>query len=582
MVADGSARIPAEIAPDTVPAVTLADVLRCLEGDRDLDPARRRELCSAVRSVCRALSADPALIAAQPHQLRVRLRDVTAAAAGVGKGRWSNIRSLTLKALKRVGIKAMPGRYREPHAPEWEALRDLLPNRHFASGLSRFMSYCTACGIAPSAVDTQTFKRFQEAFEGDSLLRDPGGMVRDTCKLWNIAVATIPGWPRVTVEVPVRLKRFVLPLSTFAMCFRADLERFLARGADPDVFSDSYARPVRPATERTRRRNILVVATALVKSGISADAVTGLATLVRPENAKQALKLLLTRAGGKPTGYLYQIATLLKTIATHYVRADEKTVAELRVICSKLRPAKAGFTEKNKRCLRQFADVNKLAGLLTLPQRLLAQADRGDGNRRREAVRAALGLAIGIELVIPIRAQNLTGLRLDRHIHRAGKKVLLSVPADETKNENPIDAELPPWLTRLLEAYLKRYRPRLTLAPSPWLFPGESGSRRSAGGFGAQISAIIAEKVGITLTPHQFRHLACKIYLDRRPGEFETMRRLLGHKSLETTMRFYRELDGVLAVRRYSEFLTQLLDETMVEPSLEPAPRRRRGERGHE
>jgi integrase len=577
MAADGSAQIPQEFAPETVVSVTLADVLARLEADRDLDPARRRELCSAVRSVCRVLNAEPALVAAHPRRLRARLRGVTAAAAGVGQGRWSNIRSLTLKALKRVGIRAMPGRYREPHAPEWEALRSHLPDRRFASGLSRFMSYCTAHGIRAAEVDAAVFKRFQESYENDSILRDAGAMFRDTCKLWNSAVATIPGWPKVIVEVPVRLRRFALPLDAFPESFGADVERFLSRGADPDVFSDTYAKPIRAATARTRRRNILVAATALVQSGIPAASVTGLDMLVRRENAKAALRLLLARAGGRTTGYIHQVGTLLKTIAKYFVRADEKTVAELRILCSKLKPAATGLTEKNRRCLRQFADINKLAALLALPQRLLTQADRQEGDRRRGAVGVALGLAIGIELVIPIRAQNLTGLRLDRHIHHAGKRVLLSIPAEETKNENAIDAELPSWLVRLLDAHVKWYRPRLVSTPSPWLFPGEQGARRSPGGFGAQISSLIVEKTGITMTLHQFRHLAAKLYLDRRPGDYETVRRLLGHKSLETTMRFYRELDTVLAVQRYGELLNQLLDEVLVGPTSKPLRRRGHG-----
>ena len=575
MAADGSARIPTEIALETGLPTTLADVLGRLEADRDLDPARRRELCSAVRTVCRALNADPALVAANPRELRSRLRGVTAAVAGVGKGRWSNIRSLTLNALKRVGIKAMPGRYREPHAAEWEALRARLPNRHFASGLSRFMSYCTTHGIPPSSVDAATFKGFQEAYENDSLLRDPGGMYRDTCKLWNTAVATIPGWPQVTVEVPVRLRRFAQPLEAFPESFGADVEQLLSRGADPDIFSDSYAKPIRAATAVNRHRNILVAATALVRSGVTAESISGLDVLVKPEHAKLILRHLLDRAGGKTTGYIHQVATLIKTIGKHYVRVDEKFVAELRALCGKLKPPSKGLTEKNKRCLRQFADVNKLANLLSLPQRLLAQAERRDSDLRREAVEVALGLAIGIDLVIPIRAQNLAGLRLDRHIHRAGKRVILSIPAEETKNENAIDAELPAWLVRLLDAYLQVYRPRLASTTSPWLFPGEAGARRSPGGFGTQISRLIAERTGITMTLHQFRHVAAKLYLDRRPGDYETVRRLLGHKALETTMRFYRELDTVLAVQRYGELLTQLLDETFVLPK--PMPRRRHG-----
>src|SRR5215469_7158520 len=50
--------------------------------------------------------------------------------------------------------------------------------------------------------------------------------------------------------------------------------------------------------------------------------------------------------------------------------------------------------------------------------------------------------------------------------------------------------------------------------------------------------------------PHQFRHLVAKLYLDRHPDAFETVQRLLGHKSRETTMRFYRELDAILAGKR--------------------------------
>ena len=41
-----------------------------------------------------------------------------------------------------------------------------------------------------------------------------------------------------------------------------------------------------------------------------------------------------------------------------------------------------------------------------------------------------------------------------------------------------------------------------------------------------------------------------KLYLDRHPDAFETVQRLLGHKSRETTMRFYRELDAILAGKR--------------------------------
>lgn len=100
MTADGSI---GNLLLEAAHPATLADVIRHLETDPDLDRGRRREQCSAARSLCRALGMDPALVPAQPGELRALLRGVTAGAAGVSPARWSNIRSLTLKALKLAG-----------------------------------------------------------------------------------------------------------------------------------------------------------------------------------------------------------------------------------------------------------------------------------------------------------------------------------------------------------------------------------------------------------------------------------------------------------------------------------------------
>jgi integrase len=556
-------------------APTLADVLRHLEGDAGLDPHRCREMCSAVRTIGRVLGKDLGSVPAQPRQLRRLLANVTAAAAGVSAGRWSNIRSLTFKALKRAGIKAMPGRYREPLAPEWEVLRARLPDRRFQSGLSRFMSYCTARGISPDSVIAEIFVEFGAELEAHSMVRDPGGLSRDTCKLWNQAAATIAGWPQLQVEVPVRRMVFALPLEEFPATFGEDVERFLSQTADPDVFSDGYCKPARPLTVRNRRHHDVLAATALVRSGFPVAQITGLDVLVNFDNARAALRFLYGRAGGETSGHIYQIAMLLKTIARHYVKLSEDAVEPLRKLCKALKPKNAGLTEKNKRFLRQFVDLRKLVALLTLPERVIAAAERQRSDRRRDAVKVELSIAVAIELVIPIRADNLAGLRLDRHLQFAGDRAYLGIPVEETKNDNAIEAELPSSLARKLRIYIEKYRPLLIASPAPWLFPGEAGARRPSGGFSSQIQAFIAKEAGVAMTTHQFRHLAAKLYLDRHPDGFETVRRLLGHKSIETTMRFYRELELGLATKRYGEFLERLLADAETRIPLKPRCRRR-------
>ena len=44
---------------------------------------------------------------------------------------------------------------------------------------------------------------------------------------------------------------------------------------------------------------------------------------------------------------------------------------------------------------------------------------------------------------------------------------------------------------------------------------------------------------------HQFRHAAGAIVLQRRPGEYELVRRLLGHRNVQTTVNAYVGLENI-------------------------------------
>ena len=54
---------------------------------------------------------------------------------------------------------------------------------------------------------------------------------------------------------------------------------------------------------------------------------------------------------------------------------------------------------------------------------------------------------------------------------------------------------------------------------------------------------------------HLFRHFAGKLYLERHPGDYESVRRLLGHKKLDTTMTFYSVFDNKFAHGRYHDII---------------------------
>src|SRR5262249_5660951 len=126
-----------------------------------------------------------------------------------------------------------------------------------------------------------------------------------------------------------------------------------------------------------------------------------------------------------------------------------------------------------------------LSKLLLLPDTLVDRAESRAKHGRRDAELMAYAAAIGLELVLPLRMEDLAGLRWDEHIHVQGNTVVLSVTAH--KNGCTVDAEAPPKLVRILKLYRQDYWPMLASPGSPWVFPGEDGGRRQTGGFGVQL-----------------------------------------------------------------------------------------------
>jgi len=49
------------------------------------------------------------------------------------------------------------------------------------------------------------------------------------------------------------------------------------------------------------------------------------------------------------------------------------------------------------------------------------------------------------------------------------------------------------------------------------------------------------------------RHIAATLYLREKPGDFETVRRLLKHRTLQTTMDFYADLSNKWAHEQYDK-----------------------------
>jgi integrase len=67
----------------------------------------------------------------------------------------------------------------------------------------------------------------------------------------------------------------------------------------------------------------------------------------------------------------------------------------------------------------------------------------------------------------------------------------------------------------------------------------------------------VIKATGLRITVHQFRHAAAAIFLKHRPGQYELVRQMLGHRSIQTTMNFYVGLENIQATEIFGDIIKQ-------------------------
>ena len=539
--------------------VTLADVMAFVSADPVVTTAQRRDRLCAMRTLARILGKDAQLISALPADLAKVFKAVVPAAHTISDSRWGNIRSRILAALIQAGIPAMAGRSNTCLSPGWARFAGGLETRG-KLGLSRFMRFCTDLAIEPEQVDDTTLNRFRSALDCESLLKTPHGVHRTACDQWNKAVAAIPGWETRLVAVPRNPRHYSFDWSAFPESLTGDVEAFLARASKADPFADAYVRPQRPATIALQRAQIRQMASHLVQSGIPINQVSRLAILAEPANAKTILLAAHRRLGDRAS-HLHGMAMLLKVIAVHWNKAPLGAVATLAGYTSQAAPLSRSMTVKNRERLQQFDNPEQVQALLDLPRRVFRELKQSKQHDRPAALRALSAMAIECLIAMPMRIHNLASLDLSRHIVMTGQGRRLMhvvIPGEETKTGEPYEVTVPADTAALLTTFRAVYRPLLSSLPSTLLFPNMDGEVRNETAFSVSLSRFIRRETGLIMNVHLFRHFAVSLYLRDRPEDLETARRILGHKSIATTTRFYADIKTKACFRRYDAVIDDI------------------------
>jgi integrase len=547
--------------PGPQSGATLADILERIIADEALPERRRNNVASAIRTLSRAIGLSPAQIEASAPSLRMRLKGMTAARAGLSERRFGNVISLIRFALNHTGVADWPAPHLRNLTPKWRQLLALAQDNQKRFWLSKFAGYCSAKGILPEQISDPIVDQFYRELDTTTLKRKPETAHRKVCQFWNDAARNIAGWPRTILTVPDRRKTYALPWSAFPAAFVQEVEEYLAYLAGDDVMEIRSFNPLRPSSIETTRALIRQFASALVRRGHDRNEIKRLSDLLQIETLTKGLRYYTSRPSDSGNRQAHRYLVLLNTMAKRWVQVEPAHANKLKLLLISVGnrggKRKPGLTEQNKARLRQFDSDNgeMIAALLNAPQRIMSKLPLDRPPTHDEVLAAQTALAIEIFVMIPIRISNAAGLNLNRHITRGSDgSAYLAIGGDEVKNGFDIEAPLPKATTELLDLYLTHFRLKLKNANTPWLFPGRSASRpKTVQQLRKQIQDTLARDFGLKVNPHLFRHIAAMIFLRANPGQYGVVQLLLGHKSIETTIAFYCGFEVSAAVRQYDK-----------------------------
>ena len=569
--------------------ISLATLKERVEEDRSVELLRRREICSAITTVAKWLNIPPEMIPAAMSYLRPRLGGLHPIQLGVSERRIQNVRSLILSAFRIVGISTKLAPYMAKMSPAWQQLWNLLEDDTYGrTELSRLFRYCSANGVPPSKISDAISADFLTALETESLIKKPKVRHQSVCRVWNRLAGdhAASGWPQIELSVPKYDDRlYSIDLSLVSDTIKDDLEGYLSHLGGADLFG-SMVKPFRPKSVAIFRGHFWRYLSALHHSGVDLTEVISLDELVVPAMFERGMRWFYERNGKKTSKHIGEVAWAVRCYTIKYRACDDDVLAFYQRAIERLRIKTPGLSDKNRTAMAQFNDPKAVTRYVALPSTLWTRAAEisltTEGDKKRKAAQIIVQAAIAIEIMMfaPIRIHNLSTIRLDEHMGWQADRLRLSFPAHEVKNDQALDFLLPAEASERIKRYIKDWRSLFIPATNPYLFPGRNGKPKDQSALRNQMKKAIFDHTGLQMTPHQFRHAAAKLLLDARPGHYEVVRKLLGHKSLTTTYAHYAGAETDAAVELYDDIILQLRRPAAIQSATEASNHRTRSQKG--
>jgi integrase len=550
--------------------LSFVDAIAMIAAAKELPEHTRRHWPTSLRKIAKVLDKPLAVIPARYSAIRADLLQLHHVQAGLTAKTLANHKSNVKSALLYLAREKGIPQYGTPLTPTWQRLIGQIADTLTRMRLSSFVRFCSANTITPADVDEIVVDRFLDYRRRCGKLADDA-LRRLLARAWNSNVAKIAGWPARRLVEPAVKADVENKWEEFPKGLRMDVDRYLeGLTRIRKSRSGQRVRPLKASTIQTRRAELQAAARMAVKVGIPIDRLTSLAALLSPEVAEKVLDAYWQKNGEEPKLFTIDLAARFLGIAKEIKCLDEADYERLDEIRGSFEHhRKKGLTEKNVVFLRHVLTPGVWGRVVKLPFALMEQARRQRHSPVRAAVMAQMAVAIGILSVAPVRLANLTAIRLGTNLTKPGgpsKNYWLAFPDYDVKNRVRLEYPLEEYLTELIDEYVHNFRPALLRGSNEdWLFPGQRKGAKGKISFSGQITQRIYKATGLRMTVHQFRHAAGAIILKKRPGEYELVRQLLGHKNVQTTINAYIGLDGIQASEIYNKIILDHINDELID-----------------
>jgi len=545
---------------------SFVDLIGDIEQAPDLsDQCRRHWVCS-LGQISKWLDRPAEVIPARWEATRFSIGQLHHARLGVTAKTLSNHKSNIKAALRWFGTEHNVPQHGAPLSPKWMRFREKL-DKQTRSRVSSLARYCSARRIGPTAVDDEILDEYWRYRAQTTGLACNNTARRFMVRAWNASTAIIEGLRlRQLTEPP--LKEAAPVWNAFPHGLRTDFDDYFVGLAK--VHRGLNGKRIQPCSRSTityRRAELVAMARLAVRQlGVPIESLNSLAALLHPDVVEPVLDAYWKKNGAEPKTGTIDLAKKVLRMARETGCLDQTALDRLDDMRAALEQHRHdGMTPKNLNLIRQVLTEGVWREVVSLPNVLMQEARSAKDHAPIKAgVTAQLAVAIAIETFAPVRLRNLIRIELGQNLIKpAGLNTpyWLVFPNYDVKNRVQLEFKFDQQLTDLIDEYVHDFRPALLRGSnSSWLFPGENGEPKNSLLFGKQLSFRIQKAIGLRITVHQFRHAAAAVYLKHRAGDYETVRRLLGHRDLQTTIKYYCGLETIAATEEFGRLIREKIE----------------------